>query len=114
RTAPPFEELNVQRVTLPEPNEIVIDVVNDGPDPITIAQVLVDDAYWMHEVDGDRTLDRLESTTITIPYPWVEGEAHHIAIISETGVVFDVEVPVAVESPSTDGVTIARFALIGF
>ena len=114
RTAPPIEELNVQRVTLPEPNEIVLDVVNDGPDPITIAQVLVDDAYWMHEVDGDRTLDRLESTTITIPYPWVEGEAHHIAIISETGVVFDVEVPVAVESPSTDGVTIARFALIGF
>lgn len=114
RVAPPIEVLNVQRVTLPSPGEIELDVVNDGPDSIRISQVLVDDAYWMHEVDGDRTLGRLESATITIPYPWVEGETHHIAIISETGVVFDAEVPVAIESPAADGITVARFALIGF
>ncbi len=113
RTVPPIEELNVQRVALPEPNEIVLTVVNDGPDPITIAQVLVDDAYWPHEIDGDRTLGRLESATITIPYPWVEGEAHAIALISETGVVFDAEIPVAVESPAANRSTFARFALIG-
>ena len=114
RNIPPIETLNVQRVTLPEPNRITLDVVNDGPDEITIAQVLVDDAYWQFELDGPRTLDRLESTTIEIPYPWVEGEAHAIAIISGTGVVFEAEVPVAVESPETNGVTVARFALIGF
>lgn len=114
RTVPPIEQLNVQRVTLPAENEIQLSVVNDGPDPITIAQVLVDDAYWMYDIDSDRTLGRLESATITIPYPWVEGEAHAIAIISETGVVFDAEVPVAVESPHANGTTIARFALIGF
>jgi zinc transporter ZupT len=113
RTVPPIEELNVQRVTLPEPGVIELRVVNDGPDEITIAQVMVDDAYWLHEIDGDRTLDRLESTTITIPYPWVQDEAHAIAIVSATGVVFDAEVPVAVESPRTDGETFARFALIG-
>jgi len=113
RSVPPIETLNVQRVTLPGPNRITLDVVNDGPDEITIAQVLVDDAYWQFELDGPRTLDRLESTTIDIPYPWVEGEAHAIAIISATGVVFDAEVPVAVESPHTNAATVARFALIG-
>lgn len=114
RAAPPIETLNVQRVTLPELNEIQVSVVNDGPDAITIAQVLVDDAYWSFELDGGATLDRLESTTITIPYPWVEGEAHAIGIISRNGVVFDADVPVAIESPDSDGETFLRFALIGF
>jgi len=114
RTVPPIEELNVQRVTLPEPGRIVLDVVNDGPDPITIAQVMVDDAYWSYGIDGDGTLGRMDSATITLPYPWVEGEAHAIGIVSATGVVFDADVPVALESPETDSGTFARFALIGF
>lgn len=113
RTVPPIETLSVQRVTLPEPGRITLNVVNDGPDEITIAQVLVDDAYWQFELDGPRKLDRLESTTIDIPYPWVEGEAHAIAIISSTGIVFAAEVPVAVESPQANSATFARFALIG-
>lgn len=113
RKVPPIEVLNVQRITLPEPNEIDLAVVNDGPDPITIAQVMVDDAYWQFSIEGDRTLDRLESATLHIPYPWVEGEAHLIAIVSETGVLFEAEVPVAIESPSSDTGTFARFALIG-
>src|ERR671914_1679088 len=46
RQVPPIETLNVQRVTLPEPGMIEVNVVNDGPDSISIAQVLVDDAYW--------------------------------------------------------------------
>ena len=114
RTAPPIEELKVQRVTLPEPGRIVLTVVNDGPDPITIAQVRVDDAYWTHEITPGRTIDRLGTATITIPYPWVEGEAHTISLLSKTGVAFEAEVPVAIESPRADGETFVRFALIGF
>jgi len=113
RNAPPIEVLNVSRVTLPEPDEIVLNVVNDGPDEITIAQVMVDDAYWTFTLSGDNTLRRLESTTITIPYPWVAGEAHAIGIISSTGIVFTADVPVAIESPQRNWATVARFALIG-
>lgn len=113
RDAPPIEELSVERVTLPEPDVIQMDVVNDGPDPITVAQVLVDDAYWNFTVEGDATLGRFESTRITIPYPWVEEEEHHIAFISRNGVVFEQDVAVALESPSMDSATILRFALIG-
>jgi zinc transporter ZupT len=114
RNAPPIEELNVQRVTLPEPGEIQLRVVNEGPDEITIAQVMVDAAYWQFTAEPRTTLGRTESTTITIPYPWVQDEAHHIALVSATGVLFEAEVPVAVESPATNGTTFARFALIGF
>ena len=54
RKAPPIETLTVQRVGLPEPGMIELDVVNDGPDPITIAQVLVDDAYWQFAIEPGR------------------------------------------------------------
>jgi zinc transporter, ZIP family len=113
RAAPPIETLSVQRVSLPEPGEIKINVVNDGPDSITIAQVLVDDAYWQFSQRPAGDLDRLESATITIPYPWVQDEAHAIALISATGVVFPVEVAVAIESPAANRESIIRFGLVG-
>lgn len=113
RTAPPIEKLNVERVALPEPGLMRLTVVNDGPDAITIAQVRVDDAYWAHEIAPSRTIQRLGTATITIPYPWIAGEAHAITLISKTGVVFEAEVPVAIASPRADGATFARFALIG-
>ncbi|HEX7102962.1 MAG TPA: metal transporter [Nitrolancea sp.] len=113
RTAPPVEVLSVQRVALPAPGQITVDIVNDGPDPVTIAQVLVDDAYWQHEFEGDRTLGRLASARITIPYPWVAGETHMLGLVTSTGLVTEAEIPVAVESPHADKNTFARFALIG-
>ncbi len=113
REVPPIETLNVQRVRLPEPGQIELAVVNDGPDPITIAQVLVDEAYWQHEIAPGRTLEPRESATITIPYPWVQDEAHGIALVSETGVVFDAEIPVAMESPAADQESVLRFGLVG-
>ena len=113
RTVPPIETLSVQRVQLPEPGLIELTVVNDGPDPITIAQVLVDEAYWQFTIEPDGALDRLESATVRIPYPWVQDEAHGIALISSTGVVFEAEVPVAVESPAADRESFARFGLVG-
>jgi ZIP family zinc transporter len=113
RTVPPIETLSVQRVLLPAPNEIELEVVNGGPDPITIAQVLVDEAYWQFSMEPAGTLDRLQSARISIPYPWVEGEGHSIALISSTGVLFETAVPVAIESPQANQESFLRFALVG-
>ena len=66
RTVPPIETLSVQRVVLPAPGEIELDVVNGGPDPISIAQVLVDEAYWQFTMEPAGTLDRLQSARISI------------------------------------------------
>jgi ZIP family zinc transporter len=113
RAAPPIETLSVQRVTLPAPGQIELEVVNGGPDPITISQVLVDDAYWQFSITPSGPLQRLQSARVSIPYPWVEGETHVIGLISSTGVIFDAEIPVALESPHADRESILRFGSVG-
>lgn len=110
---PPLEELTIQRVTFPENGRIQLNVINGGPDPVTIAQVLVDDAYWQYEISSDNTLDRLEQATINLNYPWVDGEPLPIVLITSTGVTFDTEVEVAVESPQTSAATFGAYGLLG-
>jgi zinc transporter, ZIP family len=110
---PPVEELTVERIRLPQFGVMEVRVVNGGPEPVTVAQVMVDDANWVHSVDGSRTIDRLESRTITIPYPWVEGEPHTVALVSSTGLTFTGEVPVAALSPTVGPRYLTTFALLG-
>lgn len=110
---PPLEELSVQRVTFPESGRIQLEVINGGPDPVSIAQVLVDDAYWQFSISPDANLERLERATIDIPYPWVNGEPLPITLITATGVTFETEAEVAVRSPDTGTSTLLAYALLG-
>jgi len=112
RGLPPVEELSVDRVRL-TPGHIVVDVVNGGPDPVTIAQVMIDEAYWAHTMTPDRTVGRLGRGRIEIPYPWVEGEPHQIKLVTSTGVTFDHEILVAAETPRPDAQYFLVFTLIG-
>lgn len=112
-TAPPGQELSIERVRLPASNRIELTVVNDGPSPVTIAQVRIDDAYWDHSVEPSRTVPRLGRATVKIPYPWVYGEEHHLSLISELGVTFDKTIEVAVESPEFSPALFGRFTLVG-
>ena len=109
---PPVEELAFQRVEL-GPEGIVATVLNDGPDPVTIAQVQVDEAYWSFTAEPRTTLAHLGRTTLTIPYPWVQGDAHALRLVTSTGVTFDYEVAVAVETPTPDARFFGVFTLIG-
>ena len=110
---PPLEELTLQRIEFPEPGQIRIHVVNGGPEPVAIAQVMVDDAYWTFAMSGESTLDRLDDTTIDIPYLWVRGEPVKVTLVSSTGVTFTHEAPVAMESPRADARYLTTFALLG-
>ncbi|MFQ5946090.1 MAG: ZIP family metal transporter [Anaerolineae bacterium] len=110
---PPVEELSIQRIVLPEPGLIEVEVVNGGPDPVTVAQVLVDEAYWVHTIEPARTISRLGRATITIPYSWVEGDTHEIVLITETGVTFTGEIAVATESPKPNALYLGTFTLLG-
>lgn len=111
REVPPVEEVAIERTVLNE-GEIVLDLRNDGPDPVTIAQVLVDEAYWTFDV-GDATLGRLESTTLSIPYPWDEGLPLHIALVTATGVTIEHEIEAAALTPESDSGTLGVYALLG-
>mgnify|MGYP000035336998 FL=1 len=109
---PPVERLTVERVVLRD-GEVVVHVANGGPAPVTVAQVLVDDAYWQHTMAPDRTIPRLGRAVITIPYPWVEGEPVALKLLTSTGLVIAHEVPVAVASPVPDARYVATLALLG-
>ncbi len=111
RTPPPVESLSFERTTL-EPNMVELVVRNDGPDPVVIAQVLVNDAYWQFEVD-DNDLARLDRAEISIPYPWEEGLPLAIAIVTSTGVTIEHEIEAATQTPEPDSSTLLIYALLG-
>jgi zinc transporter ZupT len=113
RNVPPIEELTFERVELPEPGLVRLHVVNGGVDPVTIHQAIVDDAVWSFTIDPSPTIGRLRGATIDIPYPWVEGEAHHIELISRNGIAFPAEIAVATATPQANLSWLARLALLG-
>ena len=110
--APPVESLSIGRALL-EQDGIVMTVLNESPEPVTIAQVTVDDAYWQFSADPDRVVRPLRSVTIRIPYPWVAGEMHVIQVMTSTGTKFAHEIPVALETPAAGRRHLLVFAAIG-
>lgn len=113
RAIPPLEELTFERIEMPRPDLVRVHVVNGGVDPVTIHQVIVDDAVWSFTIDPGPTIGRLRSAAIDIPYPWVEGEAHHLRLVSRNGVTFDEEILVATATPTADRAWIFRLAILG-
>ncbi len=111
---PPVEELTITRATLStDPTHIELSVTNGGPDPVTIAQVLIDDAYWNYTIDPGNEISRLGRATIGFNYPWVEGEPLAITLISRNGVKFTHEIAVATETPQGNAHTLWVFTLVG-
>ena len=110
---PPVEDLSVQRVIL-NSEGIVIHVINAGPETVTIAQVLVDEAYWSFNISPANELPRLGRATITIPYHWVEGEAHELRLLTSSGATFDHTIEVAVATPPSDVTRWFLLGLVGF
>lgn len=109
---PAVEVLAIERAEL-SPGVIRLSVLNDGPDPVTIAQVMVDDAFWTFTSARGTELAHLGRTTLEIPYPWVHGESHTIVLVTSTGVTFEHTIPVAVSSPRPTARTVWLFTLIG-
>ena len=64
---PPVESLKIERITLPAPDVIKIEVINDGPQTITVPQVLIDDAFWQFSATPSTTIPRLGRATYTVP-----------------------------------------------
>lgn len=109
---PPVENLTVQQVRVVDDGFEMV-VVNGGPDPVKVSQVLVDEAYWSYEADPSNRIPSLGRATFKINYPWVYGEAHAIKLITETGITFEHDVELAVPTPVPDGRTFAAYGLLG-
>lgn len=110
--APPVEELVVDTVRL-TPGEISLTVRADGSQPITIAQVQVDGAWRVFTAEPSATIGRLASARIDIPYPWIEGETHHVVLLTNTGVAFEHTIDVAIPVADWQATTAWQLVLIG-
>jgi zinc transporter, ZIP family len=112
RSGPPLEEVSVERTAL-HPGEIELTLRNDGPDPVEVAQVAVNDAYAPFSAASGREIGRLGSTTLDIAYPWVEGEAYEIFVLTASGGTIEAGIPVATETPAADAGFYGLMALLG-
>lgn len=111
RRGPPAEELAVERTVL-RPGVIELTVRNDGPDPVSIAQAQVNDAFVQFS-GAERPIGRLATATVRLRQPWIEGEAYELALLTSSGATIAHEIPVAVESPAGDLSFFGLMALLG-
>ena len=109
---PPADQFDIRRVEF-TPGEIRIVVRNPQRDDLTIANVNVDDAIVPYSVDGPTTLGRLRSSTIVVPFQWVESEPISVGVTSSTGIETVKAIPAAVETPQPSVEGFFGYALIG-
>lgn len=107
----PLEEITFDRIWT-EKGTIRAKVTNTGADPVTIAQVTVNDAIWNAEITKIE-LNRLDEADITIPIHWVEGEPYDVTLVTSTGAKFTGDIAAATEAPQATLATLGLFALIG-
>jgi ZIP family zinc transporter len=111
RNGVPVEEVAVERTEL-HPGEIELELRNDGPDAVRIVQAIVNDGFAAFEQDDDE-LGRLDRSTVTVAYPWIEGEAYEVALLTSTGGTVDASIDVAAETPDADADFYGLMGLIG-
>ena len=110
---PPADQFDIRRVSF-SPGEIRVLVRNPQPDDLTIASVTVDDAIVPFTVDGDQTLSRLRSSTIVIPFDWVEDDPLTVGVTSTNGIETVSAVPAAIETPTASGRSFFGYGALGF
>jgi len=112
----PLPDVSITQVTIPNTEIMVVHVVNNGPDPITISQVLVDEAYWefrMAGAGGDRTLEPMGSARLILPYHVTPGFDYDIALVASNGATFHHTVVAASKTPGATSAVLWTLALIG-
>lgn len=111
-SAPPLESLTVERTVLDQ-RGISLLVRAGGSEPLQLAQIQVDGAYWEFSQDPAGPLPRLSTAWLEIPYPWVQDETHHLRLVTRTGITFDHTIEVALPTPRASGARLLAFALLG-
>jgi zinc transporter ZupT len=109
---PPIEELTFEQIRV-VPGGFEVTLLNGGPDPVHVAQVIIDEAYWQYQISPSNLIPRFGRAHLSIPYPWVETESHQIRIITRTGITFDGEVEIAVAMPTPGLVQFGAYGLLG-
>ncbi len=108
----PLETLTLERYML-KPGQIDILMRNAGPEPVQIAQIIINDAVWPFTVSPGPEIPRLQTATVHLNYGWSHGETYGIRLFTTNALPFDIEIPVAFETAGMNSRTFLSFALIG-
>jgi len=108
----PVEALDIERYVLTR-NNIELHVRNTGPEELTVASIIINEAVMPFTVTPDVAIPRLGRAEIHVNYAWSEGEAYGITIFTGNAVPFAVDIPVAFETPQPSSSTFWAFTLIG-
>jgi zinc transporter, ZIP family len=108
----PIEDLTIERYRL-ERGRIELYVQNTGPETLTIASVIVNEAVMPFEVTPSAEIPRLGRATISVAYAWTQGEAYTARIFTSNAIPFETDIPVAFETPQPSSATFWGFTLIG-
>ncbi|WP_254538832.1 ZIP family metal transporter [Halomarina litorea] len=112
----PLPDVSVTHTTLPSEETVVLHVTNNGPDEVTISQVLVAEAYWDFDVQGaggDNTLAPRESAEIVVPYHWNPGWDLEVALLLSDGATVHHTIIAPSQSPGLTTDLLVTMAVIG-
>lgn len=110
----PLPDVTISYTTLPDQGTILVHVTNNGPDAVTVSQVLVNDAYWNFGVSGgDRTLAPLESATIEIPYRWNPDWDLDVTLVLSDGATVSHTIVAPSTSPGVTGTILGTLGIVG-
>jgi hypothetical protein len=107
----PVESAVVEDVRL-SPGVLSLTIRNDSQTPVTIGQVMVDDAFRPFTAEPS-TVDRLAASVVEIPYPWEPAVPVHIALLTSTGTVISHEIASPSLTPIPTPATLGTLTLIG-
>jgi zinc transporter ZupT len=111
RIGVPQEELAVERTVL-KPGEIELHVRNEGADPVRVEQVIVNDGFAAFTQSKDE-IGRLGGSEIDVSYPWIEGQAYEVTLLTATGATVGHAIDAATETPDAGLGFYGLMALIG-
>lgn len=112
----PLPDVSVTHTTLPNEETVVLHVTNNGPNEVTISQILAAEAYWDFEVrgaGGDNTLAPRESAEVVVPYHWNPGWDLEFALVLSDGSTVHHTIVAPNQSPGLTSDLLLTMAIIG-
>ena len=108
----PIEKLAIERVIF-RPQEVVLNIRNQGPEPLSVGQLLVNDAIWDFSITPGRELGHMKTATLSIPYDWLPGEPYVFTIVSGAGIRHTRTVELATMTPAASPRSFLVFGVLG-
>ena len=83
------------------PGTMVFQLRNDGAQPVTIAQVSVNDAFWPFTARPSTTIAPHGTAVVALGYSWDAGVPYEVRFISSTGAMFvaDIDASTTASAP---------------